>query len=240
VHEEPDTEKIKELNEVLAHMGTSIKGINKIHPKALAEVMNEIDKEGDDKKKLVISSLMLRSLKLAKYSEECLGHFGLAFKYYCHFTSPIRRYPDLFIHRVISEYIDNNYILDDNKLLKLYKQAKEYAYSSSDREKAATEIEREFDDLYKAKYMKKHLGDEYDGIVSGITKFGMYVKLENTVEGLVTLVSLEDDYYIHDEKNMRLVGERTNKVYDIGKKVKVQVVRADEMMHQIDFIIVGD
>lgn len=240
IHEEPDVEKLKELNEVLSYMGASIKGINKIHPKALADVMNEIEKEGDDKKKMVISSLMLRSLKLAKYSEECLGHFGLAFRYYCHFTSPIRRYPDLFIHRVISEYIDNNYMLDDNKLIKLYKQAKEYAYISSEREKVATEIEREFDDLYKAKYMKKHLGDEYEGIVSGITKFGMYVKLQNTVEGLVTLASLEDDYYIHDEKNMRLIGERTNKVYDIGKKVKVQVVRADEMMHQIDFIIVGD
>jgi len=240
IHEEPDTEKLKELNEVLAHMGVPIKGINKIHPKVLADVMSEIEKEDDDKKKMVVSSLMLRSLKLAKYSEECLGHFGLAFKYYCHFTSPIRRYPDLFIHRVISEYIDNSYVLDDNKLIKLYKQAKEYAYLSSEREKVATEIEREFDDLYKTKYMKKHLGDEYEGVVSGITKFGMYVKLQNTVEGLVTLASLEDDYYIHDEKNMRLVGERTNKVYDIGKKVKVQVVRADEMMHQIDFVIVGD
>lgn len=240
IHEEPDLEKLKELNEVLSRMGTSIKGINKIHPKALANVMTEIDKENDEKKKMVVSSLMLRSLKLAKYSEECLGHFGLAFKYYCHFTSPIRRYPDLFIHRVISEYIDSNYVLDDNKLIKLYKQAKEYSYLSSEREKVATEIEREFDDLYKAKYMKKHLGDEYEGIVSGITKFGMYVKLQNTVEGLVTLASLEDDYYIYDEKNMRLIGERTNKIYDIGKKVRVQVVRADEMMHQIDFIIVGD
>ena len=240
IHEEPDIERLRDLNEVLVNMGTSIKGINKIHPKALAEVMNEVDQDEDDKKKMVVSSLILRSLKIAKYSEQCLGHFGLAFKYYCHFTSPIRRYPDLFIHRVVSEYIENNYILEDNKLTKLYKQAKEYSYSSSEREKIATEIEREFDDLYKAKYMKKHLGDEYEGIVCGITKFGMYVKLQNTVEGLVTLASLEDDYYIHDEKNMRLIGERTNKVYDIGKKVRVQVVRADDKMKQIDFIIMGD
>ena len=221
-------------------MNMSIKGINNIHPKALAEVMEEVEKGGDDKKKIVISSLILRSLKLAKYSEQCLGHFGLAFKYYCHFTSPIRRYPDLFIHRVISEYIDSGYMPDENKLNKLYKQAKEYAFLSSEREKVATEIEREFDDMYKAKYMKKHLGDEYEGIVSGITKFGMYVKLENTVEGLVSLVSLEDDYYIYDEKNMKLIGEHTGKIYDIGKKVKVQVVRADDKLHQIDFVLLGD
>ncbi len=240
IHEEPDIDRLKELNEILVNMGTSIKGINKIHPKALADVMCDTKIREDDKKKMVVSSLILRSLKLAKYSELCLGHFGLAFKYYCHFTSPIRRYPDLFIHRVISEYIDNNYILDDKMLIKLHKQAKEYSYSSSEREKLATEIEREFDDLYKAKYMKKHLGDEYEGIVSGVTKFGMYVKLQNTVEGLVTMASLDDDYYIYDEKNMRLIGERTNKVYDIGKKVKIQVVRADDKMKQIDFVIVGD
>ena len=240
IHEVPDIDKLRELNEILSNMNMSIKGINNIHPKALAEVMEEVEKGGDDKKKIVISSLILRSLKLAKYSEQCLGHFGLAFKYYCHFTSPIRRYPDLFIHRVISEYIDSGYMPDENKLNKLYKQAKEYAFLSSEREKVATEIEREFDDMYKAKYMKKHLGDEYEGIVSGITKFGMYVKLENTVEGLVSLVSLEDDYYIYDEKNMKLIGEHTGKIYDIGKKVKVQVVRADDKLHQIDFVLLGD
>ncbi len=240
VHEEPEIEKLIELNEVLSNMGLNIKGINKIHPKALADIMKEVEKSKDNKKEVIISSLILRSLKLAKYSEQCLGHFGLAFKYYCHFTSPIRRYPDLFIHRVISEYINSNYMPEEKLMLKLYKQAREYAYLSSEREKTATEIEREFDDMYKSKYMKKHLGDEYEGIISGITKFGMYVKLENTVEGLVSLVSLEDDYYIHDEKNMRLIGERTNKVYDIGKRVKVQVVRADDKLHQIDFILIGD
>ena len=241
IHEEPDIEKLKELNEVLYNMGMSIKGINnKVHPKALADVVIEAENTGDKKKQVVVSSLVLRSLKLAKYSEECLGHFGLAFKYYCHFTSPIRRYPDLFIHRVISEYINSGYLPSEKVLNKLYKNAREYAITSTDREKNATEIEREFDDLYKAKYMKKHLGDVYEGMVSGITKFGMYVKLENTVEGLVTLTSLSDDYYIHDEKNMRLIGERTNKVYDIGTKVLVQVVRADDKLHQIDFELVVD
>lgn len=240
IHEVPDIDRLRELNEILSNMNMTIKGINKIHPKALAEIMDEVEKSDDDKRKIVISSLILRSLKLAKYSEQCLGHFGLAFKYYCHFTSPIRRYPDLFIHRVISEYIDSSYLPDEKVLDKLYKQAREYAFSSSEREKLATEIEREFDDMYKAKYMKKHLGDEYEGVVSGITKFGMYVKLENTVEGLVSLVSLEDDYYIYDEKNMKLIGEHTGKIYDIGKKVKVQVVRADDKLHQIDFVLIGD
>ena len=238
IHEAPDTEKLRQLNEVLANMNISIKGINKIHPKALADVITEVEKEADNKKQAVVSSLILRSLKLAKYSEQCLGHFGLAFKYYCHFTSPIRRYPDLFIHRVISEYIESAYLPDDKILQKLYKNAKEYSYTSSEREKLATEIEREFDDIYKAKYMKKHLGDVYDGVVSGITKFGMYVRLENTIEGLVSLISLSDDYYIYDEKNMRLIGERTNKIYDIGKKVSVQVVRADDKLHQIDFELI--
>ena len=125
-------------------------------------------------------------------------------------------------------------------LIKLAKNAREFAITSTDAEKNATEIEREFDDVYKAKYMKKHLGDIYEGMVSGITKFGMYVKLENTIEGLVTLASLADDYYIHDEKNMRLIGERTNKVYDIGTKVMIQVVRADDKLHQIDFELVVD
>lgn len=241
IHEDPDTDRLKELNEVLANMGMTIKGINnKVHPKAIADVVTEAEKTGDKKKQVVVSSLVLRSLKLAKYNEACLGHFGLAFKYYCHFTSPIRRYPDLFIHRVISEYIDSGYMVEDKILNKLYKNAKEYSLTSSEREKNATEIEREFDDVYKAKYMKKHLGDIYEGMVSGITKFGMYVKLENTVEGLVTLASLPDDYYIHDEKNMRLIGERTNKVYDIGTKVMVQVVRADDKLHQIDFELVVD
>ena len=241
IHEEPDIEKLKELNEVLGNMGMTIKGINnKIHPKALADIVLEAENTGDKKKQVVISSLVLRSLKLAKYSEDCLGHFGLAFKYYCHFTSPIRRYPDLFIHRVISLYIDSGYLPDESVLNKLYKNAREFAITSTEREKTATEIEREFDDLYKAKYMKKHLGDVYEGMVSGITKFGMYIKLENTVEGLVTLASLSDDYYIYDEKNMKLIGERTNRVYDVGTKVMVQVVRADEQMHQIDFELVVD
>ncbi|MDD2628421.1 MAG: RNB domain-containing ribonuclease [Clostridia bacterium] len=241
IHEEPDVDKLRELNETLKNLGlnTSIKGINKIHPKSISDVMDEVTNTNDEKKQMVISALILRSLKIAKYSELCLGHFGLAFKYYCHFTSPIRRYPDLFIHRVISEYIENGYNLDETTLSKRYAQAKEYAFISSDSEKIATEIERECDDLYKAKYMKKHVGDEYEGIVSGVTKFGLYIKLDNTVEGLVTMQNLNDDYYIHDEKNMRLIGDRTKKIYELGQKVKIQVIKVNEQLRQIDFEIIG-
>ena len=235
IHETPDLEKLRELNEMLKNMGSSIKGINKIHPKALSSALEAF--ENDEKKYMIVSKMLLRSLKLAKYSEECLGHFGLNFKDYCHFTSPIRRYPDLFIHRVISKYIERGYSLDEKEYIKLQNKAAKYAFSSTECEKMATEIERDFDDLFMAKYMKKHLGDEYEGVISSVTSFGIYVKLDNTIEGLVTMSNLDDDYYIYHEKEMVLIGERTGKKYEIGSKVKVIVARADERTHQIDFCL---
>jgi len=235
VHETPDLEKLRELNEMLKNMGSSIKGINKIHPKALSTALETF--ENDEKKYMIVSKMLLRSLKLAKYSEECLGHFGLNFKDYCHFTSPIRRYPDLFIHRVISKYIESGYSLEEKEYIKLQNKAVKYAFSSSECEKTATEIERDFDDLFMAKYMKKHLGDEYEGVISSVTSFGIYVKLDNTIEGLVTVSNLDDDYYIYHEKEMVLIGERTGKKYEIGQKVKVIVARADERNAQIDFCL---
>lgn len=237
IHETPDIEKLREVNEVISNLGASIKGINKIHPRAIADVLNKF--KDDEEKDKIISKLVLRSLKLAKYSDECLGHFGLNFEYYAHFTSPIRRYPDLFIHRVISKYIESGYLLQENVEKKLRSKATIYAVSSSDAEKIATKIERELDDVYMAKFMKKNLGNEYDGVISGISKYGMYVKLANTVEGLVTLSSMEDDYYEYQEKQMRLLGTRTGKVYTIGQKVRVMVARADEYSRQIDFALVG-
>lgn len=240
VHDLPDEEKLKELNEVLANMGTVIKGIKKVHPKAMAEVLDYFETLGDEQKKMIASSLILRSLKLAKYSEVCGGHFGLNFEYYCHFTSPIRRYPDLFIHRVISRYIETGYNLEEKELRKLTNQAREYAFSSSEREKLSTQIERDFDDMYKAKYMAKNKGVEYMGTISGITKHGIYVKLENTVEGMITMTDLTDDYYVYDEKNIVLRGERTGKVYNLGQKLKVACTRADDKLKQIDFEIVGE
>lgn len=237
VHEKPDLDVLRELNETLSTMGLSIKGINKIHPKAISDVLEKIK----ENKKLdtVVSKLVLRSLKLAKYSDECLGHFGLNFTYYTHFTSPIRRYPDLFIHRVISRYIECDYTLPEEELTKLYKQAKSYAAFCSACERRGTLLERDVDDMYMAKYMHAHLGEEYTGVVSGVNKYGMYVKLESTIEGLVPMIGLEDDYYIYDEKGMRLIGERTRKTYMVGDEVTVQVVRADETSRQIDFRISG-
>ncbi|MBR5227231.1 MAG: ribonuclease R [Clostridia bacterium] len=237
IHEKPEIEVLRELNEVLSVMGTSIKGINKIHPRAISDVLEKF--KNDESKKTVLSKLVLRSLKIAKYSNECLGHFGLNFNFYTHFTSPIRRYPDLFIHRVISKYIENGYVLEDKEIQKLYKQAKEYAFSSSACEKVAATLERDAIDLYMAKYMKKHLGDEFEGVISGVNNYGFYVKLPSTVEGLVTMSSLEDDYYIYEEKNMRLIGQRTKKTYCVGDKVKVKVIRADDTNRQIDFLLIG-
>ena len=237
IHEKPDIDVLRELNETLSTMGACIKGINKIHPKAISDVLEKFKE--DKSKDAVISKLVLRSLKLAKYSDDCLGHFGLNFKYYTHFTSPIRRYPDLFIHRVISKYIESDYSLSEDELTKLYKQAKAYAISSSACERRATLLERDVDDMYMAKYMHSHLGEEYTGTVSGVNNYGMYVKLESTVEGLVPMVNLEDDYYVYEEKAMRLIGQRTKKTYSVGDTVSVQVVRADETSRQIDFRISG-
>lgn len=237
VHEKPDIDVLRELNETLSTLGASIKGINKIHPKAISDVLEKF--KGDKSKETVVSKLVLRSLRLAKYSDDCLGHFGLNFAYYTHFTSPIRRYPDLFIHRVISRYIECDYSLPDDELAKLYKQAKMYAISSSDCERKATLLERDVDDMYMAKYMHSHLGEEYTGTVSGVSNYGMYVKLESTIEGLVPMANLEDDYYIYEEKTMRLIGQRTKKTYSVGDTVSVQVVRADETSRQIDFRISG-
>ncbi len=239
IHETPDEDKLRELNEVLSNMGTSIKGIKKVHPKAMAEVLEYFETLGDEEKKVIASTLILRSLKLAKYNEVCVGHFGLNFEYYCHFTSPIRRYPDLFIHRVISRYIESGYNLEEKELRKLTNQSREYAFTSTEREKIATQIERDFDDMYKAKYMAKNKNKEFEGAISGITKYGIYVKLDNTVEGMVTMSELSDDYYIYDEKNIVLRGERTGKVYSLGQKLTVVCTRADDKLKQIDFKIVG-
>jgi len=238
IHETPDIDKLRELNETIKNMGSSIKGINKIHPKALATVLEDFKQ--DSKKYMIVSKLLLRSLRLAKYADVCMGHFGLNFKDYCHFTSPIRRYPDLFIHRVISKYLENGYVMETKEYTKLKNKAAKLALITSEAEKTATEVERDFDDLFMAKYMAKHLGDEYDGVISSVTAFGMYVKLDNTVEGLVSVVNLDDDYYIYNEKAMLLIGQRTGKKYEIGQKVKIKVIRSSVELRQIDFIVVED
>jgi len=238
IHEVPDIEKLRDLNEMLKNMGSSIKGINKIHPKALATVLEDF--KLDNKKYMIVSKLLLRSLKLAKYADVCMGHFGLNFKDYCHFTSPIRRYPDLFIHRVISMYLENGYVIENKEHTRLKNKAQKLAVLTSDAEKTATEVERDFDDLFMAKYMANHLGDEYEGVISSVTAFGMYVKLDNTIEGLVSVINLTDDYYIYNEKQMMLIGERTSKKYEVGENVKIKVIRSNVELRQIDFCLVEE
>ena len=236
IHEKPDEEKLRDFNEILSSYKLRLKGIKNIHPKSLSDIIDNIEREEE---KQIISSYMLRTLKLAKYSEECLGHFGLASKYYCHFTSPIRRYPDLFIHRVISDYIESGYILSDKKINKYAKQAVEYSKSSNETEKQATLIERDFDDLYKCIYMNKFIGENFDAVISNVTSFGIFVRLENTVEGLISFDNINDmDYYIYDEKKHRLVGKNTSRVFKIGDKLTVKLVKADVRLKEIDFMIV--
>ena len=236
IHEKPDEEKLRDLNEVLNAYNIHIKAVKNIHPKTLSDILDKVE---DEEEKKIISSYMLRTLKLAKYSEECIGHFGLAAKYYCHFTSPIRRYPDLFIHRVISDYIDSGYMLDDKKISKYSSDAIEYAKLSSSAEKQATTIERDFDDLYKCIYMNNYIGEEFEAVISNVTSFGIFVRLENTVEGLISFDNINDlDYYIYDEKKHRLIGERTSKIFKIGDKLKVKLVKSDVALREIDFMIV--
>jgi len=234
IHEKPDEEKLRDLNLVLANYNVRIKGIKDVHPKALSDILNEID----DKDKDIVSTYMLRSLKLAKYSNECLGHFGLNAKYYCHFTSPIRRYPDLFIHRVISKSIENNMMFKQNELRKLDKQAEEYAKSSTEMEKNATKIERDFDSLYSAMYMERYVGQEFDAVVCSVTSFGLFVRLDNTIEGYVSFADIPGDYYLYDESSRLIIGRRSKNVIKIGDKVKVRLIKSDVLTKQIDFEII--
>ena len=236
VHEEPDLEKVNELNKFLFNYGLKIKANqDNIYPKEFAKVLEEIKGKEEEK---VISTLILRTLKVARYEAENKGHFGIASKYYCHFTSPIRRYPDLFIHRIISKYLEENYDLNQKEIEKYKLEAENRSEQSSEREKIATKVEREAEDLKKAEYMESRIGEEYEGIVSSITQFGMFVELQNTVEGLIRFENLGDEYFIYDEERKRLIGERTNKTYKIGDKVNIRVISANKLLRQIDFEII--
>ncbi len=233
VHEDPNIDKVKELNKFLFNFGMNIKISNeKVYPTEFSKILEQIKGKEEEK---VVSNLILRTLKVAKYESENKGHFGIASKYYCHFTSPIRRYPDLFIHRIISKYLDNNYDVPEKWIEDYMQKAEDRARESSEREKIATKVERESEDLKKAEYMEGKIGEEYEGIVSSVTQFGIFVELPNTVEGLIRFDDLGDEYFIYDENRKRLIGERTNKTYQIGDKVKIRVKSASKMLRQIDF-----
>ena len=233
VHEEPDIDKVKELNKFLYNFGYKInKSGDKVYPKEFAKVLDSVKGKTEER---VVSNLVLRTLKVARYESENDGHFGIASKYYCHFTSPIRRYPDLFIHRIISKYLENNYELSEKQKEKYEKQAEQYAKTSSDREKIATKVERDSIDIKMAEYMKDRIGEEYEGMVSSVTSFGIFVELDNTVEGLIRFENLGDEYFEYDEEHKQLTGEKTGITYKIGDRVKIKVINANKETRQIDF-----
>ncbi len=234
IHEKPDLEKIQAFNDFIYNFGYQIKGINKIHPGALQEVL---EKTKGKKEYRIISTVMLRSLQKAEYNHNNEGHFGLASENYCHFTSPIRRYPDLMIHRIIKEFLKGR--MDAKKVSSLEEELPEIAKVCSQRERDAEEAERETVELKKVEYIKQYEGQTFNGIISGVTSFGIFVELDNTIEGLIRMGDLEDDYYVFNQKQYCLVGEKTKKVYRIGDTVAVKVVKADIALRQIDFLLVG-
>ena len=232
VHEDPDEGKINEFNKFIHNFGYHLKGESEVHPKELQRLIKAVEGK---KEEVIINTLMLRSLKKARYDSESQGHFGLAAKYYTHFTSPIRRYPDLQIHRIIKAFINNE--INKSKIDKLKNTVAKASEQSSKRERVADEAERETVDLKKAEFMADKLGEEYEGIISGVTHFGFFVELYNTIEGLVRMSSLDDDYYTFDEENYYLIGERTKNKYRIGDIVKIKVVKADTAKREIDFVL---
>ena len=238
VHEEPEYDKIQETNKFLFNIGEKINCSKEcIKPKSFSDVLDKL--KGTEYEK-VISTLILRTLKVARYEAENKGHFGIASKYYCHFTSPIRRYPDLFIHRIISEYIKKGYTIDEERLTDMQTKAEKYAETSSEAEKLATKAEREAEDIKKAEFMEDKIGMEYMGIVSSITAFGMFVELESTVEGLIRFEHMGNEYFIYDENRKTLTGERTNRRFKIGDQVKIRVIAANKELRKIAFELVED
>ncbi|MCC8152226.1 MAG: ribonuclease R [Lachnospiraceae bacterium] len=234
-HETPDEEKIKKLSMFINNFGYHIHlGSGEIHPKELQKLLGRIE---DTPAEPLISRLTLRSMKQARYSVECVGHFGLAAKYYCHFTSPIRRYPDLQIHRIIKENLRGRM---SEKRRQHYDQIlPDVAKKTSELERRADEAERETIKMKKVEYMEARIGRTYEGVISGITKYGIYVELPNTIEGLVHVMSLKDDYYNYLEDTYEMVGEHTGRSYKLGQTVRVRVAGTDRLMRTIDFVLCG-
>lgn len=232
-HDKPDLEKIQKLSAFIRNFGYSIKTTQEeIHPKELQKLLSKI--EGSQEEAL-ISRLTLRSMKQAKYTTENTGHFGLACDHYCHFTSPIRRYPDLQIHRIIKEQLRGR--LREERISHYREILPDIANHSSKMERRADEAERESVKLKKAQYMEKHIGEIYEGVISGITGWGIYVELENTIEGMIRVSDLEGDFFIYDESQYEMVGEKTGKRYKLGERLTVQVKAADRSERTIDLCI---
>ena len=233
-HDNPDPDRMRKLAAFINNFGYSIHlKDDEVHPKELQKLLAKLEETPEED---LISRLTLRSMKQAKYTTECTGHFGLAAKYYCHFTSPIRRYPDLQIHRIIKDVLRGR--MNGTREEHYRSILPEVARQSSERERKADEAERETIKLKKVEYMSHHLWEEFDGVISGVTAWGIYVELPNTVEGLVRIASLQGDYFEYNESACAMVGVHTGKSYAIGQKVKVQVTGADKMTRTIDFELV--
>ena len=236
VHGTPDEEKIDKLQTVIKGFGYFFKSSNDgIHPKEIQKLLKKIEGSPEEG---FISRMTLRAMQQAKYSTECSGHFGLATKYYCHFTSPIRRYPDLQIHRIIKENLHGR--LNEKRIAHYSGILPVVAESNSKNERRAQEAEREVEKLKKAQYMSRHIGEEYDGIISGVTGYGLYVELDNTIEGMVRIASIPDDFYIYHEESMSVVGKDSGKTYTMGQKVRIKVVYVDKLLRTIDFEFVPE
>ncbi len=234
VHEKPTLMKMEELRSFLNGIGIKLSGdLSEIKPFALKKVLDGVI---DKPHEIVVNKIMLRSMQKATYETKCDGHFGLAFKYYCHFTSPIRRYPDLCIHRIIKKVIRCELVESD--LSKLEKFCKQAAKHSSETERTAIDIERDAVKLKMTDYIRRYIGCEFDGVISGVTDYGIYVQLPNFVEGMVRIESIKDDYYDFEPEKYRLIGRNTHKTYALGDKVIIKVLNADVSSRKIDFAII--
>lgn len=232
-HESPDQEKIRKLSFMMRNMGFSMKtGREEIHPKEIQKLLWQA--EGSESEALV-SRLALRSMRQANYTPECVGHFGLASRYYCHFTSPIRRYPDLQIHRIIKQFLRGK--LDEEKREHYREILEAVAIQCSVTERRGAEAERECEKMKKAEYMEEHIGERFSGVVSGVNSFGIFVELENTVEGLLAISDLPGDFYRYDESGYQLVGEHTGRLFSLGQRLSVTVKKANKLLKYVDFLL---
>ena len=238
VHEEPKTEDVMEVNKFLQALGYSIKGAgNTIHPKAYQSIVEEVAGKPEEQ---IVNTVLLRSMQHARYDTEALGHFGLSAQYYSHFTSPIRRYPDLAIHRVIKELLHNGNRLNEKRIAVLNKKMAHYAMQSSQREKVAEDAERDSVDLKKVEFMQPHVGETFTAKISGVTNFGLFVQLDNSIEGLVHISTLVDDFYQFRPESFSLLGEHSRKVYQLGQVLQVRLTRVSVEERQIDFEVVKE
>jgi ribonuclease R len=236
VHEDPKEEKLNRFFEFITNFGYVVKGSgNSIHPRALQQVLEAVQGTPEEP---VISTVLLRSMKQARYDAESLGHFGLSTEFYTHFTSPIRRYPDLIVHRLIRTYLIEGKV-DEKTKEKWEYRLPDIADHSSNMERRAVDSERETDELKKAEYMEDKIGEEYDGIISSVTNFGLFVELPNTIEGLVHVSHLTNDYYRYDERTYAMIGERTGNIFRIGDEITIRVINVNKDERSIDFEIVG-